>query len=565
MRKESGRVRGGSGRRGMGSRSLAGALRVATRSLTVRCLGVLAAYAFALGAIAFAVGAAGEFLLATAFPSMETVLAHEGDLEHDRFGALRDPELSSCHIAVFDGDGARLYASDDVAAKKIRASYLPLINDYREGLFYEVFSEQVDGEPCYRIMMCSTTEYDVLVEAGDADGGADVLVDAANKRIDAQALLDADLNVLDGDLFSGRTSLSRREFNFIKGMYDARMSVERLDYQTADGDLRTLVLAAPLVNDAAYQRVVDDAGRIALLAIPAGLIATVVAAWGLARLMRRAARPLDRAIETYRNGGEVTPAEQVPRELMATYDNFTDLMDRLRTARLERQQLIADVSHDLKTPLTVIGGYAQALADGVVPPDKAPGYLRSMRDRAQAAGELIDLLFSFSKMEHPAYEPHLLEIDVACEVRRAADEARGQVESAGCTLEVCAEDPARALVDVQLLRRSVLNLIDNACVHNEPGVRIRVACARDEGSGFVTVSVSDTGKGVDPAIAERIFEPFATSDEARAAGCGTGLGLSIVRRAAEVMGGRAFLDTAVDAPWSTRFVLELPRAEEADR
>lgn len=528
-------------RRGAASPRIRGAWKALRTSLAVRCLTVVVAYALVLVVLLGALGRAGDALLASAFPSMEMVFEHEDALEQDDFTVLQSDAFRNCQIIIFNDGGTRLYATSEKVAGKVRASDLSLINDYDEDSFYEVFQERTEEGLRYRVLRCS---YDRQ--------------DGYSKTVDAWCVLDEGLDILAGDLFADRDSLTQREFDLIKGVYDAQLTVERYDYVTVSGASRTLVLLAPMVSDVRYQQALDDAGRITLLGIPVMLVATGIAVWLLMRLVRRAARPLDAAIDAYRRGGgDAATSSQVPSELARTYDNFVDLMDQLAEARLERQRIIADVSHDLKTPLTVIRGYAQAFCEGRVPAEKADGYHRAMYERASAAGDLIDTLFSYATMEHPDYEPHLVPTDVCSLVRSVADDAAPAVEQAGCTLEVAAAGELRALVDDQLFRRMLVNLIDNAWSHNEPGIRIRVACEQGEG-GHVEVTVADTGQGFSPELAARAFEPFVTENTARAAGGGTGLGLSIARRAVELMGGCIRLDDGPASPWSTVLVITLP-------
>ncbi|WP_270403514.1 sensor histidine kinase [Candidatus Collinsella stercoripullorum] len=536
-------------RTGHGARArLRGAWEAVRTSLAVRCLAVVVAYALAVMALFSGIGAVGEAMLDNAFPSMETVLEREAELARDDFAALQSPAFENCLVTVFDGRGARLYASNEKAARKVRSTDLPLINGYEENAFYEVFRERADdGSTRYRIMLCT---YD---EQSDY-----------SKVVESWCVLDEGLQIVEGDLFSGRTALTQREFDFITGIYDAQMTVERLDYRTENGASRTLVLVAPMVSDTRYQQVLNDVSGISLLGAPIVVALTAVAAWALVRVARGAARPLDRAIDAYRRGDEEAAAgERVPTELMRTYGNFTDLMDELAASRRERQRIVADVSHDLKTPLTVIRGYAQAFAEGRVPPEKERAYLRAIAERSIAATELIDTLVSYAKMEHPEYEPALVRADVSELVRAVARRAEPSVEQAGCSLEVDAAPGALAEVDRELFERVLLNLVDNAWSHNAAGTRIRVSCAPAGEGGAVQVRVADTGAGFAPEIAAHAFEPFVTSNAARSSDGGTGLGLSIARRAVELMGGSIRLEEPC-APWGAVVTVELPAAGPGD-
>ena len=112
----------------------------------------IVAYAAALAGLFWAVNVAGDRLLTNAFPSIETVLAHGDDLLGDRFDALQTSDLENSQIVIFDGDGKRLYASTIEAGQRIRATDLPLINEYGDRNYYEVFEEPTEDGMHYRIL-----------------------------------------------------------------------------------------------------------------------------------------------------------------------------------------------------------------------------------------------------------------------------------------------------------------------------------------------------------------------------------------------------------------------------
>lgn len=533
---------------------LGAALRDVGRSLSFRCLACLAAYALSLFALGSLVGARADAAFEEAFPTMRSVLAHRDALEDDDFGALASGDLSRCMIVIFDAEGRRLFASSDRAAESVRASDLPAIDDYDDPTHYEVFEERGDWGVRYRVLLCS-------------DAGGDV------RSVLGWGLLDEGLRVLDGDLFAGRAALSEREFGFIEGRYGPRMSVSRLEYATEGRDPRTLVLFAPLIDEAGIDEVTARVGRMWVLAAPVALALTVAAAFALRWQVRRAARPLDAAIGAYRSGlaggrEGIAPATEagVATELVPIYENFSDLMARLRGAQEEGQRMVADLSHDLKTPLTVIRGYAQAFCDGKVPAGREGAYHAAMRDKAIAASELLDALCEYARTEHPEYRARLVRADVGALVVEVAGEARPQAERSSCTLEALDETggAAEALVDAQLFRRMLLNLLDNAFSHNPAGTRVLVRCsaARGGGSGgVVSIAVCDDGVELPPQVTGRVFEPFVTGNVARTPGRGTGLGLAMVRRAASLMGGAVEVDPCPGGSWTKTFVVTLPLAD----
>ena len=511
-------------------------------SLTFRCLACIIGYAAAIALIASGMSSWSARLFEDAFPSMDSVLAHYDELAGDRFEALGATEFKNCQIIVYDRFGTTLYASSPGIAEKIGAKDVSIINDYEDGSFYEVFLDQSSSGGTYRILRCTRSS------------------ENAEKRILGSCLLDENLNVVEGDLFGGRTLLTEREFNLIKGLYEKGMTIERCDYVTDDGQQRTLVLIAPIVTDATYQQVVEQAGRLWLLAAPAAVGATAAAVLYLARAVRRGVAPLDRAITARKRGAVAPAAENVPAELRPTLENFNELMQRLDDAKREQQRIVADISHDLKTPLTVIRGYAQAFCDGRVPPERELACHRAISERAVAASNLLDELFSYTKVNHPEFSPSFERADLCEHVRLAAIAATPNVESAGCTIDVeLPEDAVPAQLDTQLFQRALLNLIDNACQHNDAGTRICLSCAGR--GGTARLSVADTGSGFDPEIAAHAFEPFVTENAERAAGKGTGLGLAIVQRVAELHGGSVQLACRPRAPFAAEVVITLPTAQ----
>ena len=240
-------------------------------------------------------------------------------------------------------------------------------------------------------------------------------------------------------------------------------------------------------------------------------------------------------------------------------------MGRLRAARDGQRRMVASVSHDLKTPLTVIRGYAQALCEGRVPPGRVDAYHRVILGRALVATELLDELSTYARMEHPEHALDLVRLDARDLVAESVDEARALAEQRGCPLEErLGPREAPVLVDTLLFRRMLLNLVGNAVEHNPPGTRVLVSCSTSPEGASVRIMVADTGVGVAPDLAPHVFEPFVTENAARTAGEGTGLGLAIARRAAELMGGRVSLSPSPEAPWATEFVVELPLATDKD-
>ncbi len=215
-----------------------------------------------------------------------------------------------------------------------------------------------------------------------------------------------------------------------------------------------------------------------------------------------------------------------------------------------RKELIAHVSHDLRTPINLVRGYAEGLRDGVAStPEMRARYLDTILERAGELERLIELLFSYSTLDLEGARPKLVDVDLVPYLSHLRDSLAGLFSSASISLEVpghggSSVSPSiwlRVRADPQLMQRVMTNLVDNAVTHGGRGaINIRWEVRPDTAARQVHVAVSDDGAGVSPDDLPRIFEPFFRADRSRArqpGKTGAGLGLAIVRKIMDSLGG----------------------------
>jgi signal transduction histidine kinase len=234
-----------------------------------------------------------------------------------------------------------------------------------------------------------------------------------------------------------------------------------------------------------------------------------------------------------------------PDEFAPICAAFNDMAARLeesdereRRDQRSHRELIAGISHDLRSPLTSIQGYVEGLIDGVAStPERQRSYLLTVRRKAQELERLVSELFLFSKLDLQDYPCYLREVELGAVVRSQVEEARGQLAERGLGVRAGEFRPCRARVDQTLLARCVWNVMDNAAKYDEGGtLTVSVAPV----GGEAVVSLSDDGPGVDPETLGRLFDVFYRADPARRhPESGSGLGLAIVARAMGRMGGVA--------------------------
>lgn len=518
---------------------------VVISSLTARCLAVLMVYSASMIGLFVFVGEATDRYLANAFPSVEVLDGCEDALTRDRFNEIEGWLSDSCQFVIFDAHGGRLYASDSDVAARISSRDLPIINDSDgNGAYYEIL-ERIDerGDSLYEIILCYSS----------VDDGARV--------VQSSCLCREDGTIVDGDLFVDRSYLTEHELSLIRGVYASGMKIEKRTYDTERGEGRTLVLVSPRVAGTGMDAVMRTASVYWAAAIVVALLLTGLTALVLFRFARHAAAPLDEAILARKDGMCIShSSSRVPSELLPTYERFAELMDELEAAQADKRRMIADVSHDLKTPLTTIRGYAQAFEEGFVPPEKTSSCLKAMASKASYACELVDSLLIYAKADHPSYEPNLQRTDLCELLRLAVIENQEEFDRSGCLQQIeIPEEPFFAQVDAALLRRAVDNVMRNACAHNSAGTTVAVSC-RKEGREAV-VSIADDGIGIPPEMHETVFKSFVTSNDARTSGQGTGLGLAIAQKCVQVNGGTISFAEKPQLPFATEAIIRIPLSD----
>jgi two-component system, OmpR family, phosphate regulon sensor histidine kinase PhoR len=232
-----------------------------------------------------------------------------------------------------------------------------------------------------------------------------------------------------------------------------------------------------------------------------------------------------------------------------------DLTEMERLNRI-RQDFVANVSHELKTPLTSVRGYAETLLEGGLE-DTAhrEEFVRIIRDQATRLQDLVEDLLSLAELERPDARVRRETFDLRAAVERQVAAFRDSAAGAGLALKLEPGGTVLVSADRGRIEQVLANLLDNAMKYTERG---RVTVAYGEGEGFVWCEVRDTGPGIAEPDLERIFERFYRVDKARSRQKGgTGLGLSIVKHILALHDGAITVKSRPGAGSTFRF--ELPR------
>ena len=252
-------------------------------------------------------------------------------------------------------------------------------------------------------------------------------------------------------------------------------------------------------------------------------------------------------------GGRVDALELQHRGLMllvsatplGEYGAVLTLRDVTSARRLEatRRDFVANVSHELKTPLTIISGYAETLRDDEMEPEQRKHFAETIRTSAHRMQRLVDDLLDLSRIESGGWKPTPARVELNALLSDILQPFRAAAERKGIRLECSvAPDAATLLADATAIRQVITNLVENAIRHTSSG---SVHVFAERAADGISLGVRDTGSGISAEHLPRIFERFYRVDAARSREAGgTGLGLSIVKHLTEAHGGTVRAESA---------------------
>ena len=314
-----------------------------------------------------------------------------------------------------------------------------------------------------------------------------------------------------------------------------------------------LVYALPLTD---VEAAVDRLVAVEVVAVVTILAALALVSWWVIRL---GVRPIKRMTETATAiaGGDLS--HRVPDVAPGTEagelgDALNVMLGRIQTSQDRLKQFVADASHELRTPITTIRGYAELhRSGGLQDPGELDEALRRTEQEAVRMGGLVDDLLHLARLDQ-GRPIERQPVDLAALARDAARDA--QAVAPDRTITVTTDPTLLVRGDDARLRQVLANLVTNALVHTDDGAPIEVRAHR-VGDDAV-VEVADRGAGMPPEVAARAFERFYRADASRSRHRGgSGLGLAIVEATVTAHGGAVHLDSRPGEGTTVRVVLPL--------
>ena len=322
------------------------------------------------------------------------------------------------------------------------------------------------------------------------------------------------------------------------------------------------------IRDPAAARISSVVNRSLFWAgISAAAVGTLIV-WLLSRRTLAPLQSLGAAARRLGRGDLSQRAETTgPTEIRELAHSFNVMAEGLEEAERQRRNLTADVAHELRTPLSNIQGYLEAIKDGLV--DPTPETIDTIHEQALHLSRLVEDLRLLAQVEAGALQLNLSPVKVDELLQSSVEAVRPRADAKGVNLSLDVDASLPALnLDATRISQVIGNLLENAITHTPEGGRVTVSArvlrqAQDERGGVevderevVEVTVADTGPGIAPEELSRIFDRFYRADPSRDRSTGgAGLGLTIARRLVEAHGGA--VEAQSELGRGSRFILQL--------
>lgn len=276
---------------------------------------------------------------------------------------------------------------------------------------------------------------------------------------------------------------------------------------------------------ASYEGIIAESMRAVVLSMAIGAVLILI----VSRLITRPLRQMTRAADRFAHGDfEVRVPVETRDEIGRLAEAFNQMAQDLDRLEQTRRGFVANVSHELRSPLTSIQGFINGILDGTVPEPEKEYYLGIVLDETRRLNKLISTLLDLSHMDSGQASISKQRFDINEMIARVLFRQESRINEKKMEVDIGFQNEACYVnADPDRMEQVMINLIDNAIKYGKEGGRIRLA-TRAAG-GQVQVTVADDGQGIPPEDLPQVFERFYKVDKAHTSGEGTGLGLSIVK------------------------------------
>lgn len=301
------------------------------------------------------------------------------------------------------------------------------------------------------------------------------------------------------------------------------------------------------------------------ITLPAGisLLLGVLLAFLVARSQTHPMREIERAVRAFTKGDLSRRVKlNCGGELEQLGHSINRMASELSSLEDSRRSFVANVSHELRSPMTSMKGYVQAMLDGTISDEDRPRYLKVVLDETNRLTDLVRDLLDLSRLESGKFPMQIAPFDANETLRRILIQFEQRIEEKGIDVDIeFAPDPCYVMGDVSRINQVLTNFIDNAVKFMNGPCSLLTLRTLQEGNS-VRFLVQDNGPGISPADQPHILERFYKADKAHTSGMGTGLGLSICK---SILQQHESVIEMTSRPGQTIFSFRLNASEPAQR
>ncbi len=366
-------------------------------------------------------------------------------------------------------------------------------------------------------------------------------------------------DILMQNVFENGTAVTRTDIQGVS-CYVVGTAVVAPDYVVSEGDTSGIIgLVFATVKEGTTELVLRIIRTfLIILVLVIGLASLVI--WLLTKRMVTPLQQMSAAAKRFAVGDFSYRVEIESNDELADLGYaFNDMAEALDKLEGSRRSFVANVSHELKTPMTSIAGFIDGILDGTIPKEKHEYYLKIVSDEIRRLSRLVVAMLNMSKMESGDFEMKPKNYNITDQIIHILLTFEQKIDKKNIEIRGLDNiEPMFVRADTDMVYQVIYNLFDNAVKFTEENGYINIGI-RDTGD-MLEVSIKNSGTGIDKTELSRIFERFYKVDKSRSLDAkGTGLGLYIVKMIVEMHGGRIFARS--EKPDEAEFVFTLPKAD----
>ena len=485
---------------------------------------------------------------------------YQNYLKEEKFNKLNLKEITGEDgtIEILDENYNLIYSlGKDINKEKYNEDEINAIPHYRkDDTYLNIYDYYSENGESYKL---------IIAESYYSEGVISNSLKSTSKWF---KVLDKNLNViLESDNAPAKKNYTEKEIIYMRGYYNNGLFIEKYQYINNDGIKRTAIIKSRELYTNSFFKKMNILTKIDFVVFGiAYIILVVIFVFVLRSKFYEPLEKLNKAMELLTEGKRKKPVDYSgPREFVDICDRFNIMVSKLEDSENQRKKLMndkermmADISHDLKTPITSIQGYAKALSDGIIVDEDKDKYIKIIYEKSKKLTELINIFHEYSKLEHPDFNLIFEKVDLSEYLRAYIALKYEDIVESGFNIEVdIPEEEMEIKIDKVQLQRVFDNILGNSIKHNEKGTNIYVSLK--EKNDIYEIIIADDGKGISKDIANNIFEAFTVGDESRNSKQGSGLGLAIAKTIVDLHGGTIELEPESLKKFSTQFKIILKK------